>query len=198
MRETLNLQDFHWLTSPTTFSIADGQLTILTDPHTDFWQNTYYGFRNDNGHSFLKSIEGDFTFSVKTQFKANRMYDQCGILLYQDAENWVKSSVEAENESISRLGSVVTNLGYSDWATTDIPAETSQVWYRLSRKRQDFYIEYSFEGTHYHQMRLFHMHTPIAQAQVGVYACSPLESRFQAHFSHFALGPSEWPDYEIH
>jgi regulation of enolase protein 1 (concanavalin A-like superfamily) len=134
---------------------------------------------------------------VKTEFKANGMYDQCGILLYQDTENWMKASVEAENETISRLGSVVTNLGYSDWATTDIPAETTEVWYRFSRKGQDFYVEYSFDGEQFQQMRMFHIHKPIVGAQVGVYACSPLISSFEAKFSEFKLGPSEWPDYEL-
>ena len=29
-------------------------------------------------------------------------------------------------------GSVVTNHGYSDWATTDIPAGVKEMWYRLT------------------------------------------------------------------
>ncbi len=196
MENKLNLNEFNWLNPPSEFSLEDDRLTIVTDPQTDLWQRTYYGFRNDNGHAFLKAVEGDFTFSVKTEFKANGMYDQCGILLYQDTENWMKASVEAENETISRLGSVVTNLGYSDWATTDIPAETNEVWYRFSRKGQDFYIEFSLNGTKYQQMRMFHIHKPVAEPHVGVYACSPLKSSFEANFSEFKLEPSEWPDYE--
>ncbi len=196
MKNKLNLNEFNWLNPPKEFSLEDNRLTIVTDPQTDLWQRTYYGFRNDNAHSFLKIVEGDFTFSVKTEFKANSMYDQCGILLYQDAENWMKASVEAENETISRLGSVVTILGYSDWATIDIPSGINPVWYRLSRKRQDFYIEHSFDGSHFQQMRMFHIHKPIVEAQVGVYACSPLISSFEARFSEFKLGPSEWPDFE--
>ncbi|WP_397312917.1 DUF1349 domain-containing protein, partial [Paenibacillus elgii] len=31
-----------------------------------------------------------------------------------------KASIEYENEEYQRLGSVVTNHGFSDWATTDI------------------------------------------------------------------------------
>jgi len=44
------------------------------------------------------------------------------------------------------LGSVVTNLGYSDWATTDIPTHINSVFYRVSRRKQDFYVEYSYDG----------------------------------------------------
>lgn len=196
MKNKLNLNDFYWLNPPGKFSLADNRLTIVTDPETDFWQRTYYGFRNDNGHSFLKSVEGDFTFSVKTEFQTNGLYDQCGILLYLDSDNWVKASVEAENEAFSRLGSVVTNRGYSDWASADIPAKVNTVWYRLSRKGPDFYIENSYDGNHFQQMRMFHLHKPILLANVGVYACSPGKSSFRADFSEFKLGDCEWPDYK--
>lgn len=196
MENKLNLNDFSWLNPPSEFSLADDRLTMVTDPETDFWQRTYYGFRNDNGHAFLKLVEGDFSFSVQTEFNANGMYDQCGILLYLDAENWMKASVEIENEYFSRLGSVVTNFGYSDWATIDIPAGMSPVWYRISRKGQDFYVEHSLDGNHFQQMRMFHIHKAVSAARIGVYACSPLKSSFEARFSAFKLGPSEWPDYE--
>lgn len=198
MENKVTLSEFNWLNPPTEFSLVNDRLTIVTDPETDLWQRTYYGFRNNSAPAFIREFEDDFTFSVKTEFWAAQRYDQCGILLYQDADNWMKASVEAENETISRLGSVVTNLGYSDWATIDIPAETSEVWYRFSRKGQDFYVEYSFDGAEYQQMRMFHMHKPIAEAQVGVYACSPLKSSFEAKFSEFKLGPSGWPDYKEH
>ena len=39
--------------------------------------------------------------------------------MYLDSENWLKASIEYENEKISHLGSVVTNNGYSDWAQPD-------------------------------------------------------------------------------
>ena len=195
MENKLSLSEFTWLNQPRRFSVENDRLTIVTDPETDFWQRTYYGFRNDNGHAFMKEIEGDFTFTVKTEFEAKTQYDQCGIILYQDSENWMKASVEYENEDFARIGSVVTNLGYSDWATTDIPAIITEVWYRLSRRGQDFYIEFSQNGRHYQQMRMFHMLNTISVARVGVYACSPLNSSFRADFSEFKLGDCEWPAY---
>lgn len=51
--------------------------------------------------------------------------------MYLDSENWLKASIEYENQSFqhlgSNLGSVVTNNGYSDWATTEIPANVKSV-----------------------------------------------------------------------
>ncbi|MCX6224017.1 MAG: DUF1349 domain-containing protein [Bacteroidia bacterium] len=192
---TFNLSEFSWINRPRFFSLDNNRLTLITDPETDFWQRTYYGFQNDNGHAFIKEIEGDFTFVVKSDFDAVNQYDQCGIILYLNQDNWVKASIEYENQEFARLGSVVTNFGFSDWASTDISSEVKSMWYRLSRKGQDFCIEYSSDGEHYLQMRIFHIHVPVLIARVGVYACSPLKSGFKAAFSNFEFGLCKWADH---
>ena len=190
-----DLKEYEWRNKPKKFELADNSLSIQTSPGTDLWQRTHYGFRNDNAPAFLTETRDDFTFQVKTSFDPNFMYDQCGILMYLDSDNWVKVSVECENEDFARLGSVVTNLGYSDWASADIPATVFEMWYRLSRRGQDFLIENSEDGIHFKQMRIFHMHVPVNTARVGVYACSPLQSSFKAVFSEFQIGACEWPKH---
>ena len=187
-----DLKNYKWLNKPAKFELTDNTLVIETEPGTDLWQRTHYGFKNDNAHGFLTETGGDFTFSVKTQFNSGFMYDQCGILLYNDCNNWVKVSVEYENEEFARLGSVVTNLGYSDWATTDIQATVKEMWYRLSRRGQDFFVENSMDGINFKQMRILHLHVPFETVRVGVYACSPLHSSFKATFSEIKTGPCEW------
>ena len=53
---------------------------------------------------------------------------------FTDSDNWLKGSVEFENAQFRHLGSVATNNGYSDWATTAIPADVKTMWYRFSRR----------------------------------------------------------------
>ena len=193
MTENMDLSAFHWLNPPRHFSIDGGALTLTTDPGKDFWQRTYYGFRHDDAHAFLTPVgETEFSFTVQAQWAPSKLFDQCGVMLYQDSDNWFKASVEYENERFSRLGSVVTNLGYSDWATSDISSAQTTMTYRLSRRGQDFLIENAADGLHFQQMRIFHMHQPMEQVNIGVYACSPLDSSIQALFSGFMLGPCAW------
>ncbi len=187
-----DLKEYEWRNQPEKFELKEDLLRIQTSPGTDLWQRTHYGFRNDNAPAFLTGVSEDFTFQVKTGFDPKFMYDQCGILLYLDSDNWVKVSVEYENEAFARLGSVVTNLGYSDWSSTDISASISEMWYRISRRGQDFLIENSEDGIHFKQMRILHMHVPLNTARVGVYACSPLQSSCKATFSEFKIGTCEW------
>ena len=113
-----------WTRAPQHFEITPERIEIETVPHTDLWQRTYYHFRNDNAPVLQMTTEAQyFSFVVKTDFAASHhRFDQCGVVLYLDSENWLKGSIEYENERFAHLGSVVTNHGYSDWATTEIPA----------------------------------------------------------------------------
>ncbi len=90
-------------------------------------------------------------------FDSKARFDQCGVVVYLDSENWFKSSIEYENEQYQRLGSVVTNQGYSDWATTDIDASVKSRWYRISRRESDYCIEFGTYGTVFSQMRICHL-----------------------------------------
>ena len=75
----------------------------------------------------METEEKYFSFTVKTEFDSKNRFDQCGIVMYLDSENWLKASIEYENQSFQHLGSVVTNNGYSDWATTEIHANVKSV-----------------------------------------------------------------------
>mgnify|MGYP005849058767 CR=1 FL=1 len=188
----MNPEKFYWINTPQKFTLKNNDLKIQTEPETDFWQRTHYGFSKTNAPAFLRKIDDDFTFSVKTEFQTQNRYDQCGVLLYTDDENWVKASVEHENEQFARLGSVVTNLGYSDWATTDIPFPVNEMSYRLSLKGKDVLIEFAEKDTEFKQMRILHLHKPVRDAKIGIYACSPLKSSFEAVFTEFNLGSCKW------
>ena len=119
------------------------------------------------------------------------------MIIFIDQDNWFKASIEYHTETFSRLGSVVTNFGYSDWATTDIrPAKEIKMTYRLSRRKNDFLIEDSTNGAIYHQMRIFHLHKNVEETGIGVYACSPLNSSITADFSDFFFGECTWKSYE--
>jgi regulation of enolase protein 1 (concanavalin A-like superfamily) len=56
-------------------------------------------------------------------------------------------------------------------------------------------VENSEDGKHYKQMRIFHMHETIERANIGVYACSPLDSSITAVFSELSLGACLWEPY---
>ena len=189
----MNLKDFQWTRKPAAFHVTADRVEVVTKPHTDLWQRTYYHFRNDNAPVFqMETEEHFFSFTVKTEFDSKHRFDQCGVVMYLDSENWLKASIEYENKQFQHLGSVVTNLGYSDWATTEIDATVKSMWYRLSRREDDYCIECSQDGVHFSQMRICHMHKGDGQIRFGIYACSPEDSSFRAIFSNMAITDCKW------
>ena len=189
-----NVSNLKWTREPESFKISQEKIEIVTKPHTDLWQRTYYHFRNDNAPVLqMSTTEKFFSFSVKTDFKeSHHRFDQCGIVLYLDSDNWLKGSIEYENEQFQHLGSVVTNHGYSDWATTEIPADVKSMWYRLSRREDDFCIECSEDGIVFRQMRVCHLHEAKDEIRFGIYACSPEDSSFRAVFTNMELTECKW------
>lgn len=188
---------FEWTRAPQNYSVSKDKVVIETQPATDLWQRTYYLFRNDNAPLLqMKTEEEFFSFTVKTDFLSMHRFDQCGIIMYLDSDNWIKASVEYENEKFQHLGSVVTNNGFSDWSTTEIDASHKTMWYRLSRRKQDFKIECSFDGKDFKQMRICHMFNAQKAIRVGIYACSPENSSFEATFSNPQFTECLWPAHD--
>ena len=187
-----------WTREPGEYAIGPDRIEITTLPRTDLWQRTYYHFQNDNAPVLqMETGEPYFSFVVKTDFSGSQhRFDQCGIVMYLDSENWLKASVEYENESFQHLGSVVTNGGYSDWATTEIPAAVRTMWYRFSGREDDYRVECSPDGQRFTQMRVCHMAKGRGNIRFGLYACSPEDSTFQAVFTNMELMDCVWRPHD--
>ncbi len=194
----MDLTKFCWTREPESCVVLEDRVEIVTKAHTDLWQRTYYHFQNDNAPVFQMETEEEyFSFVVKTEFEeSHHRFDQCGIVMYLDSENWLKGSIEYENEEYQHLGSVVTNHGYSDWATTQIDAGVKSMWYRFSRRQDDYCIECSVDGVRFQQMRICHMQEGKGTICFGIYACSPEDSSFKAVFSHMQMTECQWKAHD--
>lgn len=186
--------DFYWLNEPARYRLGNG-LEIFTDEKTDFWQRTHYGFERDDGHCLLTRISGDFSLTTQVEFHPLQKYDQCGLMVRVDSQNWIKVSMEYESEHVSRLGSVATSLGYSDWATQDVPSDHRQMWYRISKRGNDFLLEHSHDGRAWLQMRITHLHKQAEQCEIGVYACSPIGKDYQCRFKTLEISDNLWQPF---
>ena len=190
----MDMKNFKWTREPASCKITGEKIEITTAPHTDLWQRTYYHFQNDNAPVFqMETEEKYFSFVVKTDFsQSHHRFDQCGIVMYLDSQNWLKASVEYENEKFQHLGSVVTNRGYSDWATTAIDASVKTMWYRFSRREDDYCVECSADGKNFSQIRVCHVYEGAGKIRFGVYACSPEDSSFTAVFTNMQVTECAW------
>lgn len=196
MKKCFLEEQLKYFNSPSV-AVVNNTLEFITEPNTDLWQNTYYGFQHDNAPFVQINIcKKYFSFTIKVKYLSEKRFDQAGIILYLDSNNWLKASVEYENSDISRLGSVVTNNGFSDWATVDISSNIKEMYYRLSRREKDFCIENSLDGINFKQMRICHLDKANNEISIGVYACSPENSSFKAVFSDMLISDCVWSEHK--
>jgi regulation of enolase protein 1 (concanavalin A-like superfamily) len=175
-----------WHSQPKAAYSSAAGLTLETAAGSDFWQRTHYGFQVDNGHALLLPVAGDFQLETTLSFEPVHQYDQAGLCVRLSERCWLKTSIEFEGVEPSRLGSVVTNEGWSDWATQDIANTVRHAAYRVTRRSGDYLIEYQSTPGIFTQLRIAHLTEDNGQNPVfaGLYACSPKGAGFRAHF-HF-------------
>jgi regulation of enolase protein 1 (concanavalin A-like superfamily) len=180
---------FQWHGEPASIALdaATQSLTIRTTEKSDFWQRTHYGFRADNGHLLWTTAAQDFVMEVEVCMQPLYQYDQAGLMVRISPDCWLKTSVEYENGERNRLGCVVTNYGYSDWSTEEIPASMNQFGLRVARQGADYQVDARVNDRPWTQLRMTHLHEDSSAVQCGIYACSPTQPGLIATFRGFSL-----------
>ncbi|MGV3615959.1 MAG: DUF1349 domain-containing protein [Fimbriimonas sp.] len=174
-----------WLNEPPRWSDADGVLTLETGKETDFWRETHYGFIHNDGHHYFRSVDGDFTATVRFSGQYEALYDQAGLMIRLDDRNWIKAGIEF-TDGLAHLSVVVTR-DFSDWSVTALETVPAEVWLRMSRHGDAVRVEYRLANTEWRMLRLAYL-APGPTAFVGPMACSPTRTGFIAEFRDLVIG----------
>ena len=189
----------NWLNPPEKWSINTASSSLIVQPEakTDYWQKTYYGFATDNGHFLFAEIEDNVVMTTQVRFSPVHQYDQAGLMVRISPQCWLKACVEYEPDIPSKLGVVVTNFGYSDWSSQDIPPDLNEFLLRISRKGNDYIVEYRENDTkpgeeregNWTQIRMAHLHNQDNSIPVkgGLFACSPKGGGYLAEFDFLKI-----------
>jgi regulation of enolase protein 1 (concanavalin A-like superfamily) len=180
-----------WFNEPPRWRIENRALHVEPAPGSDLWRRTHYGFEVDSGHCLLAPTPAgsDWVLSTRVRFQPIHQYDQAGLMVRLSERCWLKTSVEYEPAGFGRLGAVVTNAGYSDWSTQDVPGDIRAVSLRITRARGDYTVEASLEGTRWMQLRIAHLMEDANDAAVhtGIYACAPKGEGYHASFEQIEI-----------
>lgn len=173
-----------WFCEPPHWKEEGSTLTITTAPKTDFWRKTHSGSIADNGHFYHQPIRGDFTAEVKFSGDYNALYDQAGLMLRIDAENWIKCGIEFL-DGAPVISAVVTR-DFSDWSVITLPEDPSVLGLRLKRTGDTIEVYYSLDGTKYTMYRQAYL-SPVETVSVGVMCGSPTGEGFTAVFEDYKI-----------
>lgn len=175
-----NLKQFDWLNEPLNVMLTGAGLKITALPKTDFWQSKHHDFAKDDGHFFYTLPNDNFCCTLKWHFDTAQNYNQCGLMLRFNAENWFKISIMSLDDEHQEIATCVTSHGVSDWAGSQLTTTIEQLWYKLRRNGDDFVAFYSLDGINYIRLRQFYLPQQNNPCQMGAYICSPSDAGFVA------------------
>ena len=179
-----------WINEPKLYKLEKDKITFQVLPKTDFWQITHYGFSRTDGNCLVKEVDKDICFVVKVKMNYISEFDQCGIMVYLDEDNFAKLCVENQLKTKNKLGSVVCKSKRSDWATQPF-GDVKSIYFRVSKRGINYLFESSIDGSHFEQMRLFDIPGG-EKVNIGIFGASPLGSGFEAEFSNFEFSENTW------
>ena len=187
MNSVVALNTGEWLNPPPNSQLNDDALTFETGPDTDFWRETLYGFRRDDGHALLVPVSGDFTAYLTFDGDYETLYDQAGLMLRQDETHWLKAGIEFSDDVLNM--SVVVTRDASDWSTLALPSALGPQRLRLTRIGSAVIVQFRNAANRWQLLRVADFSVG-KDLLVGPMACSPKRSGFRARFADFSIGPA--------
>lgn len=179
-----SLDKMQWFNEPTKWEIKNNSLTMNVTPQSDYWRVSHYGFTVDDAPFLYTMRGGEFEVKVKVTGDYTAHFDQAGLMLRIDHENYIKAGIEFVDGKYN-LSTVVTHHT-SDWSIIALDRPVPFVWIKAVRRLDAIEVFYSFDDVTYTLMRNAWMpdNHPI---MVGVMAACPDGNGFKARFDNFSI-----------
>jgi len=179
-----SLEKMQWFNEPEKWEIKNDALNMFVTPQTDYWRISHYGFTVDDAPFYYTTRGGEFEVKVKITGDYKVRFDQMGLMLRTDHENYIKTGIEFVDGKYN-LSTVVTH-GKSDWSVTTLDKTPKFLWIKAVRKLDAVEIFYSYDDEQYQMLR----NAPLQDnkpVMVGLMAASPDGNGFNAKFESFKI-----------
>ena len=153
-------------------------------PQSDYWRISHYGFTVDDAPFLYTTRGGEFEVKVKIAGDYKVRFDQAGLMLRTDKENYIKAGIEFVDGKYN-ISCVVTHHT-SDWSVITLDKSIDFIWIKAVGRLDAVEIFYSFDDKNYTMMRNCHLadNTPV---MVGMMAACPDGNGFEARFEGFKI-----------
>lgn len=179
-----SLDKMQWFNEPEKWEIKDNTLSMFVTPQSDYWRISHYGFTVDDAPFLYAVYGGEFEVKVKISGDYKVRFDQSGLMLRIDHENYIKAGIEFVDGKYN-LSTVVTHKT-SDWSVITLDKPVSSVWIKAVRRLDAVEVFYSFDDQEYTMMRnaWFQDNCPV---MVGMMGACPDGKGFNAGFGNFTV-----------
>jgi len=163
---------------------VNAQIILKVPEKTDCWRKTRHNFIMDNAPYHWQKVTGDFEAIVKVSGGFGTMYDKAGIMVREDAENWILTGMEYFNKRVNH--STCVTRDFTDWSLSPLPegSEAHGIWFCIKRMGNSYETFYSVDGKLWVQTRqgLF---TDKSVLKVGICCACPMGVEFKVTFDSY-------------
>lgn len=178
------LEKMNWFNEPANWQINGGTLIMDVTPNSDYWRISHYGFTVDDAPFYYAEYGGEFEAKVKISGDYKVRFDQAGMMIRLDHENYIKTGIEFVDGKYN-LSTVVTHKT-SDWSVIALDCPVDYIWIKAVRRLDAVEIFYSFDDKEYQMMRnaWVEANHPV---KIGMFAACPDGNGFKARFENFTV-----------
>lgn len=173
-----------WYNEAPTWNVNEASITIHAAPQTDFWRLSPTIFGGDNGHFYYQRQTGDFQADVEFSGEYAVTYDQAGLMVRIDEDNWIKCGIEFIDGKY-HVSAVITRK-FSDWSVTPLASNPGSLWLRLKREGPVIEIYYALADLKYELLRQAYF-SPEETLSVGLMCASPQGKGFATTFKGLTI-----------
>mmetsp|Transcript_5845 Transcript_5845/g.15852 ORF Transcript_5845/g.15852 Transcript_5845/m.15852 type:complete len:230 (-) Transcript_5845:307-996(-) len=178
-------QDMRWTNEPEKWKNKEEGVKITCPGEVDFWRNTLHGFVKDDAPFYWMYVDYDFEARLTLRGKFRTLYDQAGMMLRLDEENWIKAGICMFRDQLHV--SVVFTRGNSDWSTHRLPikkVEAFHIW--MKRTGECVEVHYSLDGDNWIKVRTGHF-VDAPRLRCGMMCAAPESVGFKVNFENFMI-----------
>ncbi|WP_314148075.1 DUF1349 domain-containing protein [uncultured Leifsonia sp.] len=181
--------DGSWTTAPADAREDGDGLLVAAVEGSDAWRTTAYGFVHDTEHALLAPLEPGTAMEVTFTGDFSAEFDQAGMFVRVDDENWTKAGVEFADGAL-QLGAVVTHR-FSDWSVAPVPDWAGRpITVRVSRAGDAIVVRARAGEEPFRLVRIAHL-APEAAATAGPMVCAPSRAGLTVRFASWTTGPAD-------
>lgn len=180
-----SLEKMNWFNEPAEWRVVDKRTFEMNVPaKTDYWRVAHYGFTVDDAPFYYATYGGEFEAKVKITGNYVTTFDQMGLMLRQDHENWIKAGVEFV-DGHQNVSTVVTHKT-SDWSVVKLKDAPRSMWIKAVRCLDAVEVYYSLDDKEYTMIRTCWLqdNRPV---MVGLMGACPDGVGFKAIFEDFQV-----------
>ena len=178
------LEKMNWFNEPAQWSVSGNRLTMAVTPKSDYWRISHYGFTVDDAPFYYGEYGGEFEAKVKISGDYKVRFDQAGMMIRIDHENYIKAGIEYVDGKYN-LSTVVTHHT-SDWSVIALDKPVDFIWIKAVRRLDAVEIFYSFDDKEYIMMRNAWMEAN-RPVKVGMMGACPEGDGSSVTFSDFTV-----------